>query len=190
MLSLCLISASMTAEVFYVKDVVGAGNLGYALAIAAWTIGMVAGALRLAERAGRRGVAVAALAALVLQGAGMALSATWAVLPVAVGGYLIGGIGHGVKNVLVRTLIQQRVDGSAHGRAFAAYNAARNTAELSALGLGGVLVSVLGAQLALLLAGLGPVVFGLAGLAVLSRVRAVGYGQPGLPASAAFGSQP
>ena len=53
-------------------------------------------------------------------------------------GYVVGGVGHGVKNVLLRTLIQQRVPRHAHGRAFAAYNAARNTAELGALGAGGV----------------------------------------------------
>ena len=84
-----------------------------------------------------------------------------------IAGFFVGGIGHGVKNVLLRTLIQQRVPSEAHGRAFAAYNAARNTAELGALGAGGVLVGVLGAQPALLIAGLGPVVAGLIGLAVL-----------------------
>ena len=84
-----------------------------------------------------------------------------------IAGFLVGGIGHGVKNVFLRTLIQQRVPSEGHGRAFAAYNAARNTAELGALGAGGVLVSVLGAQHALLLAGLGPVVAGAIGLAAL-----------------------
>ena len=84
-----------------------------------------------------------------------------------IAGYVVGGIGHGVKNVLLRTLIQQRVPAEAHGRAFAAYNAARNTAELGALAVGGVLVGVLGAQPALLLAGLGPVIAALLGLAVL-----------------------
>ena len=69
--------------------------------------------------------------------------------------------------MLLRTLIQQRVPAEAHGRAFAAYNAARNTAELGALGAGGVLVATLGAQPALLIAGLGPVVAGAIGLAVL-----------------------
>jgi hypothetical protein len=72
-----------------------------------------------------------------------------------------------VKNVLLRTLIQQRVSAAAHGRAFAAYNAARNTAELGALALGGVGLALLGAQTALLVAGLGPVAAGLAGLACL-----------------------
>ena len=66
----------------------------------------------------------------------MAGAALWAVLWFVMAGYLVGGVGHGVKNVLLRTLIQQRVQPDGHGRAFAAYNAARNTAELGAL-LGG-----------------------------------------------------
>ena len=90
-----------------------------------------------------------------------------AVLAFVLAGFFVGGIGHGVKNVLLRTLIQQRVPAEAHGRAFAAYNAARNTAELGALGAGGLLVAVLGAQTALLIAGLGPVVAAVIGLSAL-----------------------
>ena len=63
----------------------------------------------------------------------MAAAASIAVLAWVIAGFFVGGIGHGVKNVLLRTLIQQRVPADAHGRAFAAYNAARNTAELGAL---------------------------------------------------------
>jgi hypothetical protein len=163
---LLVISASMTVDVFYVRDVVGAGPAGYSLVIAAWTLGMVAGAMGVASRI-RAPLAVAGLVALAVQGAGMAAAALWAVLPWVMLGYLAGGVGHGVKNVLLRTLIQQRVPAHAHGRAFAAYNAARNTAELGALGAGGVLVGILGAQPALLLAGLGPVFAGLLGVAVL-----------------------
>jgi hypothetical protein len=71
--------------------------------------------------------------------------------------------------VLMRSLIQTHVDRRHHGRAFAAYGAARNTAELGALGIGGVLVTLVGAQPALLIAGLGPVVAGLAALAYSPR---------------------
>jgi hypothetical protein len=56
-----------------------------------------------------------------------------------------------------------------HGRAFAAYNAARNTAELGAVGAGGVLVSALGPRAALVLAGLGPIVAAAAGLTALQQ---------------------
>jgi MFS family permease len=168
--ALGFISASMTVEVFYVRDVVGAGGTGFALVFAGWTAGMVLGAVGLSTRI-KAPLAVAGLLALGVQGGGMAAAASLAVLPWVIGGYCVGGIGHGVKNVLLRTLIQQRVPAAAHGRAFAAYGAARNTAELGALGLGGVLIAAIGAQPALLIAGLGPVVAALIGLAVLSGAR-------------------
>jgi hypothetical protein len=97
----------------------------------------------------------------------------------AFAGYAVGGIGHGVKNTLIRTVIQQRVPDRVHGRAFAAYNAARNMAELGAIGAGGLLVSAIGSRPALVLAGLGPVVAAAIGLAAL-RTRA------GEPAPAAL----
>jgi MFS family permease len=165
--ALLFISASMTVEVFYVRDVVGAGAAGYALVFGAWAVGMVAGALTLAPRV-KLALATGAMLALALQGAGMAASACWPVLAWAMAGYFVGGIGHGVKNVLMRTLIQERVAPEKHGRAFAAYGAARNTAELGALGLGGIMVATLGAQPALLVAGLGPVVAGLLAVAYRS----------------------
>jgi hypothetical protein len=160
----------MTVEVFYVRDVVGAGGMGYALVFAGWTAGMVAGAIGVAPRLAP--LAAAALAALALQGAGMAAAALWATLLWVIAGYFVGGIGHGVKNVLMRTLIQRDIPRDAHGRAFAAYNAARNTAELGALALGGVAVGLLGAQASLLIAGLGPVAAGLLGLAYTSNSEA------------------
>ncbi len=88
-----------------------------------------------------------------------------------------------MKNVLIRTVIQERVPERLHGRAFAAYNGLRNTAELGALGAGGVLVSVLGAQVALLGAGLGCVVAGLGGLVLMQR-RGVSAPGPVVPAHA------
>jgi Na+/melibiose symporter-like transporter len=164
---LVFMSMSMTAELFYVVDVVGAGGGGYAAVMAAWTIGMVVGATAVARRVSRGNLAAGGLAALALQGAGMAAGASWALLAVVMAGFFAGGVGHGVKNVLVRTLIGRRAPERVHGRAFAAYNAARNTAELGALGLGGVLVAAIGAQPALLIAGLGPVLIGAIGLAAL-----------------------
>jgi hypothetical protein len=164
---LLFISASMTVEVFYVRDVVGAGGSGYALVFAGWTAGMVVGALAVAPRA-KATLAAGAMLALATQGAGMAAASLWAVLPWVIAGYAVGGVGHGAKNVLMRTLIQTRVAAAQHGRAFAAYGAARNTAELGALGIGGVLVTAIGAQPALLIAGLGPIVAGLAALAAAS----------------------
>jgi hypothetical protein len=128
--------------------------------------GMVLGAVGVAARI-RAPLAVAALVALAVQGAGVATASLWAVLAFVLAWNFVGGVGHGVKNVLLRTLIQQRVPAEAHGRAFAAYNAARNTAELGALAAGGVLVGALGAQPAMFVAGIGPVIAAAIGLALL-----------------------
>ena len=170
--ALLFISASMTIEVFYVKEVLDAGDAAYAALFVPWMAGMAVGATRLAPRVPRDAIAAAALIALAVQGAGMAGQTVWAVLPSAFAGYLIGGLGHGVKNSLLRTLIQRRVPARAHGRAFAAYNAARNAAELGAIGAGGLLVAAIGPRPALVIAGLGPVVAAGAGLIALQRLRA------------------
>jgi hypothetical protein len=69
--------------------------------------------------------------------------------------------------VLLRTLIHERVPDALRGRAFAAYNGARNGAELGALALGGLIVGAFGARPALLAAGLGPAAIGLACLFLL-----------------------
>lgn len=167
--ALFFISAVMTAEVFYVRDVVGAGAAGYSLVYAGWMAGMVVGAVGIAARV-KAPLAVAGLLALALQGAGVAAAAVWPVLAFVLACNVAGGIGHGVKNVLLRTLIQQRVPAAAHGRAFAAYGAARNFAEIGALASGGVIIGVFGPQVAMVIAGLGPVVAAAIGLAWLGVV--------------------
>jgi MFS family permease len=172
--ALLFISASVTIEVFYVKDVLGAGDAAYATVVGVWMAAMVAGAAGIAGRIPGRRAAAGALVALAVQGAGMAVQTAWAILPVAFAGYAVGGLGHGVKNTLVRLVIQDRVPSRLHGRAFAAYSAARNVAELVALAAGGLLVAAIGPRPALLIAGLGPVVLAGAGLAVLRACREPG----------------
>lgn len=169
--ALLFISASLTVEVFFAKDVLGAGDAGYALLFGAWMVGMVAGATGLAARIPPRYVAAGALVALAVQGAGMGAQTIWLALAFALAANLVGGLGHGVKNTLLRTVIQQRVPSRLHGRAFAAYSALRNTAELAAVGAGGLLVSAVGAREALAIAGLGPVLAAIVGLALLHGRR-------------------
>ncbi len=170
--ALLVVSATLTVEVFYVRDVVGGSGAAYALVVAAWMAGLVVGASALARRVPARLAAAGALVALAVQGAGIGLQAAWAIVPVAVAGFLVGGVGHGVKNVLLRTLLTVRVPAAVHGRAFAAYNAARTSAELAALAAGGVLVTALGPRAALVVAGSAAIAAGAAGLVALrARVR-------------------
>jgi Na+/melibiose symporter-like transporter len=169
--ALLLFSMSATAEPFFVTDVLGAGSLAYGLLLTSWTLGMAAGSAGLAHRVNRAQLATAALVAVVLQGFGIAGGALSAVLGVALIGFTFGGVAHGVKNVLLRTLIHERAPEELRGRVFAAYNGARNGAELGALALGGVAVGALGARAALLAAGLGPAAIGAACLLLLITRR-------------------
>ena len=167
--SLLFMSASITAEVFFVKDDLGASDLAFGLVFACWTVGMVAGALAMARRV--REHARGALAAIGVQGFGLGLPT--ALLSIPFGGvmWFLGGLGHGTKNVLARTLIQERVPARLHGRAFAAYNGLRNGAELVALAAGGALVAAIGARTTLALAGAIPLVAAVIGLVLYRGLR-------------------
>ena len=165
--ALLFFSMSIVAEVFYVTDVLHAGEAAYGLLVASWTLGMVAGAVGLARRVPPGALATAALAGVAVQGLGIASAAAAGMLWAAFAGFTLGGVAHGVKNVLLRTLIHERVPEALRGRAFAVYNAARNGAELGALGAGGVLIGAIGAQPALLLSGAIPLAVGVASLVVL-----------------------
>ena len=163
--SLLFMTASATAEVFFATDVLGAGDLGYGVLMTAWTAGMVLGATALPRRVPAAAAATVALVAIAVQGLGLALPTLWLTLGFALVAYVVGGSAQGLKNVLIRTLIHERVPERLHGRAYAAYNGLRNGAELVALAGGGLLVSAIGARWTLLLAGALPVLAALAGLA-------------------------
>jgi MFS family permease len=169
--ALALFSISATAEPFFITDTLRAGNLAYGVLLTSWTLGMAAGSAGLAPRVGRGQLAAGGLAAVVLQGFGIAGAALSPVVWAAMIGFSLGGIAHGVKNVLLRTLIHERVPDALRGRTFAAYNGARNGAELGALVLGGIVVGALGARPALLLAGLGPAAIGTTSLVLLRSRR-------------------
>jgi MFS family permease len=184
--SLLFMTASATAEVFFAKDVLHAGDTGYGVLMTLWTVGMVIGSTLVASRVPAAAYATAALAAMALQGAGLALPTLWLVLPFALGAYLAGGIGHGTKNVVVRTLIHARVPDDLRGRAWAAYSAGRNAAELIALVGGGLLVAAVGARWTLLAAGALPIV---AAAAALARAQAARR-RAGAPAGRTSPSSP
>jgi hypothetical protein len=162
-------TASGPAEVFFAKDVLGVGSIGFGALWSTWFAGMALGGLTLARRIRGPALAGAALWAIVVQSIGVAAPTLWLVFVFALGFAVVGGVAHGTKNVLVRTLMHQRVPPRLHGRAFAAYNGLRNGAELVALLLGGILVAAIGARWTLLLAGAVPAAVGLAGVAAYRR---------------------
>jgi predicted MFS family arabinose efflux permease len=170
--SLLFMTASATAEVFFLKEDLQVSDAVYGLVFSAWTIGMVTGALVVARRVPATAIALGALVAVAVQGAGLGLPTAWLVVWFGAAMWFVGGLGHGTKNVLARTLIQERVPQRLHGRAFAAYNGLRNGAELFALAGGGVLVAAIGGRATLALAGAIPVVAALVGLALYWRSNA------------------
>jgi MFS family permease len=180
-LSLLFMSASITAEVFFLKADLGAGDALYGVIFSSWTVGMVFGALVVSRRVPAGAMAAVALLAVAVQGAGLGLPTAWLAVGFAAAMWFSGGVGHGVKNVLARTMIQERVPARLHGRAFAAYNGLRNGAELVALAGGGVLVAALGARATLAVAGAIPVLAALAGL--IAYRRGVASGRPRITAS-------
>ena len=169
--SLLFMTASVTAEVFFLKDDLGVSGTLYGLMFLPWTVGMLLGALVIARRIPNHSLALGVLAAVGVQGAGLGLPATLLSVGFCAAMWLIGGLGHGTKNVLARTLIQERVPDHVHGRVFAAYNGLRNGAELVALAGGGLLVAATRGRVTLALAGAIPVVAALTGLALQRHPR-------------------
>ena len=169
--SLLFMTASAPAEVFFAKDVLHTGDAGFGIWLTAWPLGMAIGAALLGRRM-RGDLAAAALGAIMLQGLGLAGPAIVVTLAFSIASFFVGGLAHGAKNVAVRTLLHERVPAHLHGRAYAAYNGLRNSAELVAMLLGGVLVTAVGSRATLLVAGVVPALVGAGCLVAYLRVRA------------------
>jgi predicted MFS family arabinose efflux permease len=169
--SLLFMSAVWVGEIFFVKDVLEKGDTAYGLFMSVWTVGMALGALFLSSRVAAGAVAATGLAAVAIQGAGLALPTLWLSFGFFLACSLMGGLAHGVKNVMFRSLIHVRVPDRLHGRAFAAYNGIRNGAELGAFAAGGVLVAAIGPTGTLAYAGSLSALAGLIGLLALVRMN-------------------
>jgi Na+/melibiose symporter-like transporter len=151
--SLLFMSAVWVGELFFVEDVLGRGDVAYGTMLSIWTLGMALGAMLLSRRVAVAAVAAAGVAAATVQGAALALPALWLSFAFFLACSFVGGLAHGLKNVMFRSLIHAQVPDDLHGRAFAAYNGIRNSAELGAFAAGGVLVAAIGARGTLAYAG-------------------------------------
>lgn len=169
--SLFFMSAVWVGELFFVEDVLGMGDLAYASMFSVWTVGMALGAMLLSRRVATATLAAAGLIAATIQGASLALPALWLSFAFYLVCAFVGGTAHGVKNVMYRSLVHTRVPESLHGRAFAAYNAIRNTAELGAFAAGGFLVATIGPRGTLAYAGGLSALAGFVGLLALLRLK-------------------
>jgi predicted MFS family arabinose efflux permease len=168
--SLLFMSAVWVAELFFVEDVLGRGEIAYGAMLSIWTAGMALGAMLLSRRVAAGAVAAVGLVAAASQGAALALPALWLSFAFFLACSFVGGVAHGLKNVMFRSLIHVRVPDALHGRAFAAYNGIRNTAELGAFAAGGVLVAAIGPRGTLAYAGGLSALAGLIGVLALLRL--------------------
>lgn len=168
--SLLFMSAVWVGELFFVQDVLGRGDIAYGLMLSIWTVGMALGALLVSPRVAAGAVAATGLAAVAVQGSALALPALWLSFAFFLACSFMGGLAHGLKNVMFRSLIHVRVPDHLHGRAFAAYNGIRNSAELGAFAAGGFLVVAIGPRGTLAYAGGLSALAGLVGLLALLRM--------------------
>ena len=171
-IGLVFMSASIPGDFAYATHTLGIGKLAFGFVLTAWATGMIFASNMLFGRIPAAAVATATLLAASLQGLVKFAAPFWPLYAVMLVAWLIGGMGHGIKNTGFRTLIHQRVDAAQHGRAFAAFNGLRNTAELAALAGGAGLVQTIGGRGTLWVAGGVSAATALAGVFALNAGRA------------------
>ena len=131
--------ATNVAELVLASDQLGGGRSGFALLVAAFGCGMLTGSL-LAPRdhdALRRRY----LLAIALLGAGLLATAIAPILPLAMLGFSVAGIGNGLFLVTVRVLMQKLIPEAAHGRAFGLLDAIDSWGFGAAIVAGGALAA-------------------------------------------------
>ena len=129
--------------VFLIRRTLHAGDGWYGTAGAAWTAGMVAGALGASSITTERVQTWATIAGAGLACAALApfavVSAVWMLVPLSI----LGGLGNGYAGACFSTLLLSRIPDSARGRVSAAANAVVGGAQGSSLLIGGAAAAVL-----------------------------------------------
>jgi MFS family permease len=159
---------AVVAEVVLAQGVLRAGPGGYAVLVASWTAGMVAGSLAGGKLPGRW-LVTAALAGTIATGAGIALAGLAASLWQAGVAYAVGGLADGIEVLATRSYLNQHVPPPIAGRVFALYSGIQLGAASAGMAAASGLLAPLGARMMLVLAGSGGVVAGAAGWVIYVR---------------------
>jgi len=153
-LVLLFVSTTNVAQVFFVKDILGASDTGYGVVSACWMVGAVLAVPVLAHGRCTRGalastvVASEAVTGLAVFGAGLSSS------PVIAGAwYVLGGLGSSSMLIAGAALRQLVAPEAERGRVLALYNTLANAAIVVALGISVVLINWMGARGVFLAAG-------------------------------------
>jgi MFS family permease len=163
-------AADNVAEVFFAKDVLGAGSTGYGVLVTMWTLGMVSGSTLAGRMLRPQHLSAAVLIAGTIGGTAVLVAAGAAIYPLAVAMFFVGGAANGLELVAMRSLLHHRVPDHLRGRAFAAYYGVVQGAQIVALAASGGLVEALGARGTMMLAGAGTAAVAVLGLALYLRI--------------------
>jgi MFS family permease len=143
--------ATNVAELVLAKTELHGGGSGFALLVAAFGCGMLAGSLLAPKRdAALRTRYLQAIAAL---GTGLIATAASPTLPIAMIAFSLAGLGNGLFCVTVRVLMQKLIPEHAHGRAFGLLDAIDSWGFGAAIVAGGALAASLGGRVTFALAG-------------------------------------
>jgi MFS family permease len=138
-----LLQVTNVAEVFLIRDTLGASATMFGAVGTCWMVGMFAGAWAVGLGARDDGgllrwaLAAAGLQAVTLTCVAGAPSVWW-LMPL----FAAGGFGNGVSNVARQTTFGRRAPAHARGRIFSVSAAVGNLGSVVALGVGGVVVSL------------------------------------------------
>ncbi|MEV6810325.1 MFS transporter [Streptomyces sp. NPDC051132] len=157
------------AQVFFIRDDLGASDVGYGVLTAAHAVGMMVTAALIAPRVPLAWQSRILVGAGALMGASLLVGALIPLFTVSLIAFFLTGTANSLQGLAVRNLIHARVPAHIRGRAFASSGAALNGANLVGTALGGPVTTALGGAGALQLAGAGTMLASLVALPVLAR---------------------
>ena len=171
-IGLVFMSASIPGDFAYATHSLGVGKLAFGFVLTAWAVGMIAASNMLFGRIPAAAVATATLVGAAVQGLAKFVAPFWQLYVVHAG--RVGDRRHGPRHQEhgLPDADPPARRAAQHGRAFAAFNGLRNTAELAALAGGAVLVSTIGGRGTLWVAGGISAAAALVGVVALGSARA------------------
>ena len=140
------VGAVNVAEVFYAKDVLDAGNVGYGVLVGASGVGLALGSFLAASSLGRVGLRRNYVGSLVLMGVGWGAAAISGNIWLAVAFVIGGAAGNGSVVVCNRLLVQRGAPDQYVGRAFATIMSTNYAVVGLAMAAAGVLIGIVGAR--------------------------------------------
>ncbi len=141
------------AEVFYAKDVLDAGDIGYGTLVGASGIGLAFGSFLSAPALGRVGLRRNYVGSLVLMGVGWGAAAISGNIWLAVAFVIGGAAGNGSVVVCNRLLVQRGAPDQYRGRALATIMSSNYAVVGVAMAAAGVLIDLVGARAVWIAAG-------------------------------------